>query len=774
MEEEKDLNQATSDELDKGIHNANNAVNNIKNAKQIHDKIKNNSNKGKPDSQNNGKPNKETNKPKQSNNNLSKSPTDNKKPQSTNSLNKNGNDILKDKSNKAKSQNPQQSKTNPKSDKIKSGNRRNTGSRDGNRNRGSDNKDRHSNNLHKNTNNSTNKLNSKSKGKTTAKNQGKKKALQGALKLIAKNPPVAIGLIAALLIIIFIFLVAAFFYYLTEGGVILALCEGIKNAILAALAEVGVAITTFLDSVKDLLGVDGHFGYDEVSQKIEVSTDLYDENDPIQVGYVRMYEMEAQILRNSYTHAIYVDMKAKAKEEDWDYSAMLDAVTDKYGEEEGWQNVYSTQNYAMLAEVLDFGLKSGVYGGTYEAGTEEAVEAIRQYFLDDMFKGDDTSLMQQFYYLHYTEETDEEGNTYIQPHIYPYTWNQVYGMLGLDPDDVETDLTGESSDITYYDRQKAAYTQAKGNCEDANGDKIPIYDLLQLDNFYDIMDYVNEEGLPIDNQSVEDIILSDLLASDEVPFDTSEWYNDVANDYTVSSSYTIWNEWMYMYVTPTMEADSDTYFVNVELALADIYADLESMDIAVPSRYFWCNHEFESWKGKLQGITWEKGAGGSATYNNRYLVALAPGIYTRDYWSTTGGVGFGTPVYGTQPMDLVLREKATEKVFYIPICQGDTKAHTFPYGIVQTGMCIPNSKTLDVAVQGANFGKDFYYTDLGLASDYKSVSQNYNSLLIESGSPWCGIQQMLKGGPIEWCYRHTGLNTAGLNSEFDIMGVIVY
>ncbi len=762
MEDEKDLNQNTSDNLDKGINTASSAINNVQNAKKLHDRVKNS---GDGDKQN------------KFNKNGQNTPKD-KSPSNNKTANKNGNNLLKNKSNNSKPLNKNNDAHNLRSNKLKSGNqnKQNNGKA---QSKGSGNNGQKSIAKGGQNGNAKGKAKSigKAHGKGVVKNQGKKAVAKGILKLIASNPPVAIALIAGIVIIIFIFLVAALFEYLTEGSVLLSLGEGIKNAVLAALAEMGVAITTFLNSVKDLLGVDGHFGYDAVSQKIEVSTDLYDENDAIQVGYVRMYEMEAQILRNSYTHAIYVDMKAKAKKEDWDYSQLLKAVTDKYGEEDGWQKVYSTQNYAMLAEVLDFGLNTGVYsdtGETYTAGSEEAVEAIRKYFLDDMFNGEDTSLMQQFYYLNYTEETDEDGNTYIQPHIYPYTWNQIYGMLGLDPDDVESDLAGESSDITYYDRQKAAYQQAKANCEDANGDNIPIYDLLQLDNFYDIMNYVNENGEPIDNQSVEDIILNDLLASEEVPFDTSEWYNDVLNDYTVSASYEIWDEWMYMYATPTMEADSDTYFVNVELALSDIYTDLSDMGIGVPSKYYWCNFEFGSWKGKLQGITWEKGAGGSATYNNRYLVALAPGIYTRDYWANTGGIGFGSPEYGTKPMDLVLRSKETEMVYYIPICQGDTKAHTYPYGIVQTGMCIPNSKTLDVAVQGANFGKDFYYTNLGLASDYKSVCKNYDALLIESGSAWCGIQQMLKGGPIEWCYRQSGMSTAALNEEFDIMGVIVY
>lgn len=718
MDDEKNLSQATSDELDNGIKNVINMADNARKIKNQYNELKNDK-------------------------------TD-----------KSG-VYDKNKANKKKRKNP--------SDSVQKANEK------GKNNNGKDTAKESTTDLKSKGNNGVGKNIAKksSKGKS---NGSKKAAKKKLLKLIMANPPIAIALIGGIVLIVFIFLVAAFFSYLTEGGVLLALISGIKNAVLAVLSEVGVAVTSFLTAIKDLLGFDGHFGYDNVSTKIEVSTDLYDENDSIQVGYVRMYEMEAQVLRNAYTHAIYVDMKAKAKKEGWDYSELLDAATNKYGEEDGWKEVYSTQNYAMLAEVLDFGLDSGVYGGTYEAGTEEAVEAIRKYFLDDMFQGDDTSLMQQFYYLNYTEETDSDGNTYIQPHIYPYTWKQIYGMLGIDMDATEKDSNGASSGITYYDRQKAAYEQARGNCEDGNGNKLGIYDLLQLDNFYDIMDYVNESGEPIDNQSVEDIILNDLLASEEVPFDTSEWYNDVTNNYSGSTSYEIWDGWMYMYATPTMAPSINSYFVNLELAVSDIYADLESMDIEVPSSSGWCNYEFgtSSWKTMMQGIPWQKGAGGAAVYNNRYLVALAPGIYIRDYWSTTGGIGYGTPVYGTKAMDLVLKNKETEKVYYVPICQGDTKAHTFPYGIVQTGMHIPNSKTLETPVEGANFGKDFYYTDLGLASDYKSVCKNYNKLLIDSGSAWKGIKQMLKGGPIEWCYKNEDMDISALNKEFTLMGVIVY
>lgn len=132
-------------------------------------------------------------------------------------------------------------------------------------------------------------------------------------------------------------------------------------------------------------------------------------------------------------------------------------------------------------------------------------------------------------------------------------------------------------------------------------------------------------------------------------------------------------------------------------------------------------------------------------------------------------------------MDLVLQENSTGTLYYVPVTTGDAKGHSFPYGMIQTGIHTPNS--MSEQISGASFAtatdeetirqRDFAYSNLGTAADYYSVMRTFNDLTIEDGYS-AGIGQWMMHGAIEWCYKSTTMNLQALRSRFKLKGVIVY
>ena len=360
-------------------------------------------------------------------------------------------------------------------------------------------------------------------------------------------------------------------------------------------------------------------------------------------------------------------------------------------------------------------------------------------------------------------------------------------MFGIDPDDIA--IEGEST--CYIDLQEQMLNQMKAQCRDEFDRKRMIFDTLQLDNDFTPWSY------DFPNESVEDYLLGDIVdnscpVSVITPFDTSEWYTDVpdvAQSTALAATPTLletYQGWLNLYSGPTATAGATSYFVNTEKATQDIISDMTNNGINVHyGASNWCGYEFGPNKRRtvLQGVTWEQGEGGSAVKNGRYLIAVAPGIVYRNYWANTGGVSLNASwyEYGTKKMDLVLQENSTGTLYYVPVTTGDAKGHSFPYGMIQTGIHTPNS--MSEQISGASFAtatdeetirqRDFAYSNLGTAADYYSVMRTFNDLTIEDGYS-AGIGQWMMHGAIEWCYKSTTMNLQALRSRFKLKGVIVY
>ena len=79
---------------------------------------------------------------------------------------------------------------------------------------------------------------------------------------------------------------------------------------------------------------------------------------------------------------------------------------------------------------------------------------------------------------------------------------------------------------------------------------------------------------------------------------------------------------------------------------------------------------------------------GKVNNNGRYWVAVGPAVTNPDFVCVTGSSASVTPTDMKLPklIDVVLVDKETGDVVYVPCVIGDVKAHTAPTGIVQTGV----------------------------------------------------------------------------------------
>lgn len=600
-----------------------------------------------------------------------------------------------------------------------------------------------------------------------AKKSAIAKGASAVATFIVANPVVLVVALVMLIILIISIFFIVFLYYLTSGGVLIAV-KGFLASLTAVVSSFFVSVT---NTWEDFVGADGYWGI-QATKEYVVSKDLYDENNEFDNGYIAMMEMEHQLLSNAYNRAC-VDVKSKCKKEGWSYRELSSKLEEKYPN--GYEDVYKDLNWAELAIVLDFGFYNQFYTDdeTITAKSDDSVTYIKDKFLSDSLEGKGSRYMQYFYYLSYEEKVDENGNTYIDPTINMFTWGELYEMFQIKTDQ----QVSEDETVCFIDLQEQMLLQAKAQCKDANDQKRVIYDTLRLDSdavrwSYDfanesVADYLEDDVDEDDNDCPIDVV---------TPFDTSEWYSsvpEVSEDCTLAYTY---QGWMKLYTAPTCIIGTSSYFVNTEKATQDIVNDMNGYGINVSyNANNWCGYEYGSWKGSLQGIQWQYGEGGSAIKNGRYLVAVAPGLVHRDYWCSTGGVSMSSSwyEYGSKLMDLVLQDNETGKVFYVPITTGDAKAHSFPYGIIQTGIHTPNA--MSAQIDGASFiyKSDFYYKNLGTAQDYYSTMNTYDNYIKQEGYS-LGIGQWMSHGMIEWCYKSKTMNLQALRRQFKMKGVIVY
>lgn len=511
-----------------------------------------------------------------------------------------------------------------------------------------------------------------------------------------------------------------------------------------------------------------------------------------------------KIFEKAYEKALS-EAKKKCNKDgaDWDDSEKTLESTNS----SSWEDVYKDANYidyfTMMSLVVD-GLNYDKY------------ENINQ-FSDEISKD---KYIKHLYYIQYektyydddlnnqeidkdTKESDVKSSTefYYTITIHSYTeWNltqivdkDIYEPIdytelsNFDIEDYVTD-DGEDDNVklgedaeSYDDHILSARLETIGLLEEIDEDGNVDDSLVKELNGYN-----ETPKYPLVDDIQYDDVLEDYVDMDLGQFDTSEWYTDVPVEADGSGKKVkTYESWLNMYDAPTSTSSSTSFYVNTALARSDIQQDVSEKVSNMNSSSVsgnWCSIEYyystsDNSPRKMHGVKWEIGEGTAAVKDGRYLIACGPGIVNDFYWSETGGIG-NSPSwynYGSLKMDLVIKEKASGEVYYIPVTTGDSKAHTFPYGISQTGVRIPQRASEDIV--GSDFHSDTAIKGNGNAKDYASVLDTYSTKL-RAVTPYT-IATWLNHGAIEWCSPGGGkaVATSRINSlcrSYELLGVIVY
>ena len=517
-------------------------------------------------------------------------------------------------------------------------------------------------------------------------------------------------------------------------------------------------------------------------------------------------EIIDELFEKSYDNAIEkLESTCKEKGYDWDQVKGTLNV-------DSWEDLYKDCNYGDLIAVLSLGYSNGIYGDADDDGTYN-IENFKDYLYKEetlenfvYLKFESTESGYTVYHDYEGEKTndvtltEEQEKLYKQalkkytdslkgknklpkPYrsdfykveeyvyeikgnatLYPYCMHQMYDMLGLDPDAYYKD--GNDDILSNADMKDVILTQLEVFCENNE-------ELYKSMNF--------DKETPWEND-LYGTSLSDALAGiasiDMGEFDTGEWYS-AYNTSGKTSLATTYEGWLKMYSAPTCESSSNTYFVNIPKIKEDTFGYISSATGDLKhsaASTSWCSYEFSSLK-TLHGISWQNGIGNCGVYNDRYLVAVGPGIVYNEYYGSTGGVGNNASwyQYGNKKMDIVLQNNTSGEIVYVPITTGDAKGHSYPFGVYQTGIATPGSTTAQM--HGSDFKSDTAISNIGTASDPQNAINTYNQRL--KSLTGYDISQWLLGGPIEWCCPGTSKTTASarigsLNSHFSLVGVIVY
>lgn len=563
-------------------------------------------------------------------------------------------------------------------------------------------------------------------------------------------------------------------------------------------------------------------------------TDTYDDDIGIDQSMLAQKEVIDKGLRKAYGYASGDDLRALCEAYDWWYDYTKDALGETGSS--SYESVYCCHtdigycshtdnltnaelstysrghgcaknvNYGTFLTTLNLGLYGYRYDGISDDSNnkEHTITAKRLKNLFD--KNENLQKLYSYEILGVREIHDKYGNVighYGIVKIHPYTVEDLYDLAGTtldsmydcakyhtsdtqsliyDNDDAfkATDYGFCGQDITNeQERQDILEPQLKAvisNDKTDTGNLVngkTVYATLNLDTNTRIkklnFSSSNDAYLDMSASAALDCVLNVDLAQ----YDTTEWYSDASDLDGSGKKKGTFDGWMVYYDGPTEKSTDKTYTINVGNVYRDIYTAYNSIlgeNKSVTN--YWCSYEFGSWKSSYQGVTWIKGAGGSATANGRYLIAVAPGVVYRDYYSIKGGISNSRSWYnyGNLDMDLVLVDKRTGEKVYVPVTTGDAKGHSYPFGMMQTGIATPQSASQSIS--GSDFSYDFAIKNLGNAKNSSEVIRNYNAKL--KAATGYSAYQYLSHGMVEWCYSVNSSMISDLINSYSLSEIIVY
>ncbi len=245
------------------------------------------------------------------------------------------------------------------------------------------------------------------------------------------------------------------------------------------------------------------------------------------------------------------------------------------------------------------------------------------------------------------------------------------------------------------------------------------------------------------------------------------------------------------YDGPTQTATASSYVIDVEKVMKDTYGQFSSITGEMYDPYTanarWLAFEAESvgvynTNKNIAGVRKRiQQSGKEIIEDNKkvkigdaYAVAVGPGVVCRDYYQTTGGTQNLASLYGgyngTLKMDLVLEDKSTHELKYIKITPADSKGHTYPFGIYQTNIMIPNTETEEIYTWSWNYSDWKGCLSGETASNVVNVINTSNEMIKEDCS--LNLRYALDNGLIEWicmegCYGE-------LTRNYKCKQIIVY
>lgn len=150
--------------------------------------------------------------------------------------------------------------------------------------------------------------------------------------------------------------------------------------------------------------------------------------------------------------------------------------------------------------------------------------------------------------------------------------------------------------------------------------------------------------------------------------------------------------WLQLYDGPTVASDS-AYEVHIPLESDGVAGGYTARrwSMGEGDGVGYNPYIRDSYSDKANNV----GPGGVGRVNSsgRYWVALGPNVTNQDFKCDSSGAGAGAGEWKVDGkfIDVVLKSVTDGKEYYLPVVLGDSKAHTAPTGIVQSGTHIHNA-----------------------------------------------------------------------------------
>lgn len=282
--------------------------------------------------------------------------------------------------------------------------------------------------------------------------------------------------------------------------------------------------------------------------------------------------------------------------------------------------------------------------------------------------------------------------------------------------------------------------------------------------------------------------------SSNMQINTDEWFTEMPN-IVGDKSETVKLKSLTAYKNPPLSSMDETYFYNFYKAKGDLLSYLHKLapdakplyssrtDEYIMDNYLTVEYEDDYTDNRQFDKSDTNTANGTLCYREDgiefYYTAVLPNLCSMDYYSS-GTWAKASHVYQNLRNDYYFYylaclfpkggDPTDESTYiYLPFVIGDTKAHTYPWGVVQTNVVIKDENTIYAATgEGGDYAHKF---TVNSAADDASVKEalTWNGYTAHYGNMFDG---MAVGG-IETCGMKSEDRNA-ITDKYNLAGFIVY